>query len=285
MLGGFGPLISAGSSLLGGLFSRNSQRKQQAQNMAFAREQFEWQKRRIQNTVADAKAAGIHPLFALGSSAGITPVSVSGGVSDGLGPAIAQAGQQLGNAFNRAKPNALQSAQLEVSKSQANANNAQAAFYNAKAQDIQNPYTSAIMSRLGQGFVFPDGQNPGNTSVAPLVVPSVTAAATGDKNGEIPPDHWKDKTGVSTLKLPFGITWKSGDTTRTQRVEDEYGEPASWPYGLWRLGVDLRNNLNQWGDRVVTFPWRRRKLKKPRRLPVTPRRYPRPSKRMINRYQ
>lgn len=93
--------ISAGSSLLGGLFGRKQQDKVNAQSMALNREQFERiQTRSIQDRVADAKAAGIHPLFALGAS--VSSASASPFVPDTgnyLGEGIAAAGGAAANAL------------------------------------------------------------------------------------------------------------------------------------------------------------------------------------------
>ena len=70
------PAIAAGISALGsiggGLLSGSSAKKASKKANKLAKKQLKWQKyvdtHRIQMTVADAKAAGIHPLAALGAS-------------------------------------------------------------------------------------------------------------------------------------------------------------------------------------------------------------------------
>lgn len=85
-------LISAGASLLGGLIGRDSQREQQERNIALQRE---FAQSGIQWKVADAKKAGIHPLYAMGAPSISPAVSVQ---SDPLAGALHSMGQDLGRA-------------------------------------------------------------------------------------------------------------------------------------------------------------------------------------------
>lgn len=89
--------ISAGSSLLGGALSGKSSRKAAKQQNAMAQAQFDSQMdESIQRRVADAKKAGIHPLYALGASSGASPtISGQAETGSGMGDAIAQAGGAL----------------------------------------------------------------------------------------------------------------------------------------------------------------------------------------------
>lgn len=86
-------LIGGGASLLGGLLGRESSRSSANRNIDLQRE---FAQQGIRWRVEDAKAAGIHPLYALGASpASFSPISVS----DPLGPAIASAGQDVSRAY------------------------------------------------------------------------------------------------------------------------------------------------------------------------------------------
>lgn len=86
-IGGFlkdtaGSIISAGSSLVGGLLGNSSASSINQSNQNFAREQFEYQKALHQNQlqwrVEDAKKAGLHPLAGIGVQApSFSPVSAS----------------------------------------------------------------------------------------------------------------------------------------------------------------------------------------------------------------
>lgn len=87
--------IGAAGSLLGGSMSAQNQ-------AAIAQQNYEHQKEFAQNgirwKVADAKAAGIHPLYGLGAStSSYSPVSGYGG-DFGVGEAASQFGQGIGRA-------------------------------------------------------------------------------------------------------------------------------------------------------------------------------------------
>lgn len=85
-------LIGAGASLLGGMFS-NRANKAMAQQQADTQREFA--QMGVRWKVADAKAAGIHPLYALGASThSYSPIAIQ----DQLGPAMASAGQDYSRA-------------------------------------------------------------------------------------------------------------------------------------------------------------------------------------------
>jgi len=89
-----GALISAGSSLLGGLFGskgdKGAARRQEALQREFAQHGVRWR-------VEDAKAAGLHPLYALGAQLpSYSPVYEQ--QDPGMGPYLAEAGQNIGRA-------------------------------------------------------------------------------------------------------------------------------------------------------------------------------------------
>lgn len=113
-----GGLISAGGSLLGGLFGSSSASKDRAAQMDLA-------KHGISYRVADAKASGIHPLAALGASqANYTPVG-----DGGLGDSVGRAGEAVSRALDP-----LNKAQLDVLRSEAERNRAEAANQVAAAR-------------------------------------------------------------------------------------------------------------------------------------------------------
>lgn len=86
-----GEAIMAGASLLGGFTDNKA-------NQAMTREQMAWQEaqnaKKYQVATADAKKAGLHPLFALGGNPGVpSPVST---VGSSMGSAMADAGRAVG---------------------------------------------------------------------------------------------------------------------------------------------------------------------------------------------
>lgn len=105
MLEMLGPLISAGTSIFGGLLGKSSQDAANETARANAQMNVDMQKQFAQNgiqwRVADAKAAGIHPIYALGSGgASFSPVSITQDSSNPMGKAIADAGQDFSRAIN-----------------------------------------------------------------------------------------------------------------------------------------------------------------------------------------
>lgn len=101
----FGPLISAGASILGGLFGKSSADKAQEMQAQHNAQQIALQKEfaqsGIQWKVADAKKAGIHPLYALGANtASYAPVSSNFSADTSMASAMSSAGQDIGRAIN-----------------------------------------------------------------------------------------------------------------------------------------------------------------------------------------
>lgn len=122
-------LISASSSILGGLFGqseadkdRQAQARANAQNIAFQRQanaqnirearrasNVDWQRynqarsTNLQTIAADARAAGIHPLAALGVNMAGVPASPVGSVrAPRVDPAISPSGSAIGDGIARA---------------------------------------------------------------------------------------------------------------------------------------------------------------------------------------
>ena len=88
-------VIGGAGALAGGAISANNQRKMAELNY---KHQKEFAQNGIRWKVSDAKAAGIHPLYALGAStSSYSPVSGYGG-DNGIGEAAAQFGQGIGRA-------------------------------------------------------------------------------------------------------------------------------------------------------------------------------------------
>lgn len=88
-------VIGGAGALAGGAISANNQLKMAELNY---KHQKEFAQNGIRWKVSDAKAAGIHPLYALGAStSSYSPVSGYGG-DNGIGEAAAQFGQGIGRA-------------------------------------------------------------------------------------------------------------------------------------------------------------------------------------------
>lgn len=239
----FGELISAGAGLLGGLFGKSSQEKANRQNIEF---QKKFAQKGIQWRVADAKAAGIHPLAALGASTASFSPSVVGDTS--LGSAIGQAGQDLGRAFNatRTSDQKLGDLQLQIAQEQLKGlrlDNGGKAISNASA-------ASQAVRNAQVGPPFPSVSGSGNTAIpgqassklrlgasAPLPsFPGSTSSDMGNAFGELIEDfagavNFRDsmskmsanqKLGLLQAVFP-GFQWSAMQLGRKYRPPADYG--------------------------------------------------------------
>lgn len=97
--------LSAAASIAGGFLGRSAQNDANDANAAIAganlKFQREFARQGIQMRVADAKKAGIHPLYALGANLPTySPSPTYVGAGTQLGDAVAEAGQNIGRAVD-----------------------------------------------------------------------------------------------------------------------------------------------------------------------------------------
>jgi len=90
-----GSLISGGLSLAGGFLA--GEKNEDIMQMQIDAQR-EAQQKGIQWRVDDAKRAGVHPLYALGAN---VPATYPVALQDTVGPALQEAGQNIGNAVTR----------------------------------------------------------------------------------------------------------------------------------------------------------------------------------------
>lgn len=100
MLPVIGPLISAGMNLIGGFMGQNEKENDRhARQMEMAKAealQREFAQNSIQWKAADARAAGIHPMYAMGAPSISPAVSVAGAPSGNpMGAALSAMGQDV----------------------------------------------------------------------------------------------------------------------------------------------------------------------------------------------
>lgn len=217
----WGAIGAAAGDLLGGALDRRSREQEASLNRHM---QYEFAKKGIQWRVADAEAAGIHPLYAIGANVPTyTPVRGAGG----LGRSIAAAGQNIGRA-------------IEAHYSTEERAEVQRASDMARLQNdmLQNEYLSTriALMRAGTG-------------------PGVSSRRTDVMR---PPEVMKYETtgnigGSPGGNLPFsGSKWSvTPDRLSAQTVEDLYSEVGSWPYGAMRLSEDFWLNQRKSGERFA----------------------------------
>lgn len=168
-----GSLISSGSSLLGGLLGRSSARSQNRANEALQRE---FAQHGIRWKVEDAKAAGLHPLAAIGAQgASYSPATVV----DPMGDALAQAGQSIGSGVARARVSPVEQAGI-------NKANAETEYYKELTR-------ASLQARIGQN------QNKPTPSVSTVPVAEPAAAAIRLPGGkEVPLGTHSDAEAYET---------------------------------------------------------------------------------------
>lgn len=150
---GIGTMVGAGIGLLGGVASNLFQGKQQEEGYANQREALQ---NSISWRVADARRAGIHPLYALGAQ----PMNISPIINqDNIGPAVQQMGQSISDVQKNAvteHQKMMQFAEYQVLQSQMNRNDAEAELARTQAQRIAternniNPPGLGVHNEMGQ---------------------------------------------------------------------------------------------------------------------------------------
>lgn len=127
----WGPILgSIAGAALGGIFGRDANEDNRASSEAFAQHGVRWR-------VADAKAAGLHPLFALGASAPMAPTAQPI-MTAAEGAAM---GQNIGRAVEASNDEArLRAAQLSLLEAQ------------RKKTDMETLQIASETSRLAQSM-------------------------------------------------------------------------------------------------------------------------------------
>lgn len=217
-------LGSAAASVYGGRQANKANKAMAAQQEALQRE---FAQQGIRWKVADAKAAGLHPLYAIGAQgAQYSPVSYS----DSMGPAIAQAGQQLSSAAGqyidyknqqRVASEQRQLAQDQIIlgqqrlRSQIHVDTAQANYYNAMAaQALRQP---------SSGF------GDANTGLGSVVTDPATIAAQQNSGAVVvnPKELTPNEPGSPSIEAGRNSLWvveKAGMGMHTVRLNDKAAE-------------------------------------------------------------
>lgn len=230
-----GPLIGAGASLLGGFLGRQHQDEQRARNEQLQRE---FAQSSIQWKVADAKKAGIHPLYALGAPSISPAVSVQG---DPMASAVSSMGQDISRAVNATRSNEDRNDafSLTVQKMQ------------LQRMGLENELLSSQIARLR------DNTNPPMPTGVGVNRDATRRAASRGPQGGVDPYNIGEESQFEErprLSLGSGAIATDPATANAETFEKRYGDEASMifaPAIMWR---DLIANYGQpetWPRQVI----------------------------------
>ena len=221
-----GNLIAAGTTLLGGILGQRSQQKMADQNIAL---QKEFAQSGIQWKVADARKAGIHPIYALGANThSYSPVALG----DSLTPAIHNAGQDISRAVNSTSDqatrlNSFQLASQNLTLEKMGLENQLLASQIARL----NQTTSPAMPTATQRYLL-DGQ--GQTPLlngSPSGVPGITVDPQPMQVVRRPPGQmWSEPAAVPDLGFAQTATGFAPILSRgaQERLEDNIIGQLAW---------------------------------------------------------
>lgn len=203
-------LIGAGASLLGGILGRSAQKT--AQQREYERQK-EFAQTGIQWKVRDAKAAGIHPIYALGApTTSYAPQSIGG---DPLQRGLEGMGQDISRAVGAATGPKGRAAAIQQRAAELSLDNA----------SLRNDMLRLQIRRMAQ-----PGTGPG---VDP---------ATGKKL--VPPEQMSSPITMGGRNVPTSRRWDNAQT-----IEDRYGDAISWAYGFPVLARDLWDATRDFRER------------------------------------
>lgn len=124
-------LLGLGLNFAGGLLGQRSSSKRQREQLQQAQHQFDQQMdHSVRRRVEDAKRAGVHPLFALGSTVGSSPtISASGERGNPMQTALTAMAKQLG--------------MIEMNRASAARDEAEAALLDSERKRIEQELTTS----------------------------------------------------------------------------------------------------------------------------------------------
>lgn len=222
-----GALFGAAGSIAGSLLGKKSQDKQAKQNL---QAQKEFAQHGIRWKVADAKAAGLHPLAALGTqTASYTPVSVGDTYSN-----LGSAGQDIGRAIDSTRTHgerqesngilgklAVERATLEndLIRSQINKNN--------------QAGTPPARPSLDARYLNLEGQGDGAKLIEqkPMEQTPTDPGRPGQEPGAVVDIGWS--------RHPNGRYYPMPSKDAKERMEDQFIPQTMWALRNFTPGTDL----------------------------------------------
>lgn len=141
--------IGAGGGIISNIMNQNNQENEATRNQSNFNTQMD---NTIQRRVADAKAAGLHPLYSMGMGSGASSQPIT--INDSIGPALQNAGQSVNSALAR-----MQTVDEKTTQDLTHAL-IKAQTHQAEAQAMLTDSERIRMMQAGQTAIGPQKSNP-----------------------------------------------------------------------------------------------------------------------------
>lgn len=152
----WGAAAAAAGDIVGSIFGKNTADADRRAQVAMANDNIALEREFAQNgirwKVEDAKAAGIHPLYALGANTqSFSPVSIASNPNDGVGNHISRMGQNIGRAIDAAANEEERRQTLKMNQLQLENQSLQNDILRSQLSSINNPASVSLPSNSGIG--------------------------------------------------------------------------------------------------------------------------------------
>lgn len=267
MIEAIGNLIGAGLSLWGGQKAQKQQNEIAERNIQL---QKDFAQQGIQWKVNDAKAAGIHPLYALGAQThSFAPVSVG----DSLSSAFANAGQYIGRAANATasgsqRINAVTEAAQSLALEKAGLENE---LLRSQIRRNNSAGTPPPMPHPGTNWAMP-GQ--GATTIPDIPGTVVDKGLT--RTGMDPSQPWSESGAISDVGFARN-SWGGMSPIPSKDVKERIEDimPAEWMWAVRNLlGPNIPGNAAMPNNNVPVPPGYDAWVWHPLRQDYVPMRFP-----------
>lgn len=227
--------ISAGASLLGGFLGDRQRKKDQRYNERMIAQQNAYNA--PDQIRARAEKAGFNPLLFAGPGVGLqtsAPQAVGGNY---LGAAIADAGMMAADALAR------QPARQKLNQFQAENQKLKQQVQSLTLRPkVGGLYADRVVTPSIKTAVGRSGKSDAKTGLDPRIADPVNLADGGDGGIAVPEPRLDRGAGI----FLGGNYWESAPGWSTgQTIEDEYGDVASWAYGIGKIAADTGHNARR----------------------------------------
>lgn len=251
----FDPLsaaIAVGGNLIGGMFGQSQQASNQALQREFAQNAISWR-------VADAKRAGIHPLYAMGAPTMSPAVSAF----SPMGDAISKSGQDISRAMMAGQTAAEREATMgssvvmnQLSLERAQLNNEILKTQLAKMRGQLNPPAPAVNPEKGN-FDVPENTKPEQRP--PLMLAGQRWMTNPNTS---PMKAWEDQYGDEgpvASSLPLFILYND----LMHNTQHSY-HPDKWLSNAWKwldkaAATHLSGKEVETAEKMIMFLWQKAK--------------------------